>query len=348
MISITLTPVLHPNLQFILRGKMKIPLQLSQVHPREELLILKSMTASALTSAGIYPLDQLKVRLQNGTSSREAESTAQAAAENSAKTGFFSTVKEKLIHAYGPYDPAKGVLSYAKNSVYKGYVPYMTVMCSSTGIINPLHDIFQRTLRNNLPETMSRADKSLYSNVAGGAAATAVSQVVNIPQYNYRTNQSLADLEGGKKYTPAGFVKEAIKNPKIATKGLGIAPAYSASMATYYYLFDRFKKEQLKKADKTTSSELTLFNNFLASSQARFLVSLGVHPFDTVRIRKQKTDQTYPQIAKGLYREGGIRRFYKGLAVSALRNSMSTGISMALYQKLRIWWEQENKPKAKD
>jgi len=79
-------------------------------------------------------------------------------------------------------------------------------------------------------------------------------------------------------------------------------------------------------------------HNFLCGTTGGLLAQIITFPIDVVRKLKQidpvKTSSS--KIIKNIFHTVGVRGFYRGLSINFLRNPISVGVSLALYEKLLL------------
>ena len=94
-------------------------------------------------------------------------------------------------------------------------------------------------------------------------------------------------------------------------------PDSAAYFATYEYCKKRFSPSRLDGEE----ASLSLFAVSAAGAIAGIIMLIPLFPIDTIKSRMQSSEEkvSAASIAKTLYRSGGIRAFYPGLAPALLR-----------------------------
>ena len=83
-----------------------------------------------------------------------------------------------------------------------------------------------------------------------------------------------------------------------------------------------------------------MLHNFICGTTGGLLAQIITFPIDVIRRLKQINPIKQPSsaIIKNIYNTAGIRGFYRGVSINFLRNPISVGVSLALYEKLLLYY----------
>jgi hypothetical protein len=208
------------------------------------------------------------------------------------------------------------------SGLYKGFSSYVTATCISVGAGLSSYDFFRG---------------QGWSPSAAGAFSALIGNTLSNPAWVYRTNATLspAGEDGKPSYTRACFYKEVRKDPRAAARGLGVGlVANLPSQALYFELYN-FLNQKIEELTHSSEGSMVGFGSHaVAGGIAKMISGIPAYPLDTARIRKNKTGLSYPEIIRTLYKEGGVRQFYKGFFYSSAKSSAGVAVYTYLYRRV--------------
>lgn len=272
--------------------------------------------AGCVAKTCVSPLGRLKILLQTGSSKAGVVSTVNTIYQVEGIRGFW---RGNLINCMRLF-PAKGIL-FAANDILK------TVYCTHKGL--------DKTKMGKLPGGLG----FLTGALAGMTSCIAVypMEIIGI-----RCTATV----GGRPPTFTGLMRDLLREDGIRGlyKGslqlLCNAIPYEGIKFGLYPIF----KEYLRGRDVVNPNRTTTTGEkLLAGGAASLITDVLLFPPDTIRrvTQVQGMHKDRPQYngfletVKGLYREGGIRRFYRGCAIKCARSVPNSQLTFVVYEGLK-------------
>ncbi|WFD21301.1 hypothetical protein MCAP1_003562 [Malassezia caprae] len=137
--------------------------------------------------------------------------------------------------------------------------------------------------------------------------------------------------------------------PTIARNVPGVA-AYFYTLNELRWLVAKWQVPGLSTPDNvartqrsSTLARLSSTGNILSGALARVFIGLLLNPISIVKARYESSHYSkdaYPTLGaslRSLYREGGIRGFFRGFSATALRDAPYAGLYLAFYEQHKHW-----------
>lgn len=270
--------------------------------------------------------------------------------------GFVSGAVGKIIEY--PFDTIKVRMQYSQsltNPLFTGTADCILKTYSNEGVI---HGFYKGVASPLFGASMEYASlfwtydlsklvisKSLGSEelqfkhkvVAGGASGLITSFVLT-PIELIKCQMQVNNLNNGKRYNLLDTISRIYhQDRKISSFWKGQSSTLFREtggtmfwFGTYEYLTLYFQKQN----NRTQNSSLELLTSGAA---AGITYNLSFYPFDTIKsvMQTSTTPQTYLQVIKRLYLNGGVRNFYTGCGITLVRALPSNAIVFYLYQTMK-------------
>uniref|UniRef100_A0A0N4Z0M0 Mitochondrial carrier domain-containing protein n=1 Tax=Parastrongyloides trichosuri TaxID=131310 RepID=A0A0N4Z0M0_PARTI len=256
-----------------------------------------------------HPLDTIKVHIQS--------------APANAKIGIFSCTKN-IIKTFGPMGLYRGVLS----------------PLSSTPLINATvfagESFCSRFIRRDL--------NPVISTFMSGFCAGAFQTVVLCPTDVIKLKMQLTNT----KLNTVCMTRHILETSGIGSlfRGFWItlyrdAPAYGVYFSSFEYLTSKFLDLTV---DPTRGYNLLV--NFFSGGIAGILCWIVTYPLDIVKTRYQNITKykDYNTVARELYKENGLKGFFRGLNSTIIRFKMNQNFNLPLDMNLFLLAYQQNNP----
>ena len=299
----------------------------------ESLLTVKDFVAG--TFAGILqvivgqPFDIVKVRIQSQSRSKPQYS------------GTIDCAK-KILKDEGFYTFYRGTLS-----------PLIGIgMCVS--IQFGVNEACKRTMKkinikNNKPNPK---ELSLLTLANCGAFAGLANSVVSIPVEHIRIKMQVEGTKLIKKYTGSfDCLNKIYKEHGIYGIYKGGGPTLPREAIAYFFYFGMYEG-MMQRSEKTHGSReaIPVWKILLFGGLAGFGEWLPGYPFDTIKSKYQADDINNPKYknikdcAVKIYKSGGIRGFYIGLAPCLLRAPPANAVTFLGFESVVRMWDSLKKP----
>lgn len=334
------------------------------------------ITAGAVTTLVVHPLDLIKVRLQVDSSSAD--------------------VRTRLRNAVFPPQPQSTdqVLRTARSqvvkSLYRGLPVNLVGNTLSWGMYFSLYHHFKAQLipgedgplpsSSELLKWTQNADASTLYLACALAAGTSTSLLTNpiwVLKTRYLSTTSANTLPSSSSTTAAPRINvritDIIKNEGVQALWRGFVPSLFGVMqgSLQFSIYDELKTRRLRRhrshlsliANDTHAQHRPLHHDRLSqweyivlSASSKVIATVALYPYQLVRSRLQMGAPTGTNssnsggagyknardvIAKTIKYEGGIRSLYKGLGPNLLRVVPSTTITFVVYENVQHWLKHE-------
>jgi len=137
--------------------------------------------------------------------------------------------------------------------------------------------------------------------------------------------------------------------PTIARNVPGVA-AYFYTLNELRWLVAKWQVPGLSTPDNTTRTQrsstlarLSSTGNIVTGALGRVFIGLLLNPISIVKARYESSHYSkdaYPTLRaslRSLYRDGGIRGFFRGFSATALRDAPYAGLYLAFYEQHKHW-----------
>lgn len=288
--------------------------------------LVAGISAGALTSFLLNPLDLIKVRFQ------VADGTARSAVPN--YTGVVSAFRE-VVKGEG------------FRGLYKGVAPAMSGSAISWGLY---FYFYERIKGWHVNEGHAGKDGRLgtFTHMSSAMTAGACCVFLTNPLWLVKTRLQLqvekatAPATAGSGKAPYGGMLGALRaivreeGFRGLYRGLGPALLLTSHGAVQFGVYEEMKR-LLEPADARGS--LSSVTYFAMGAVSKVAASTATYPFQVVKARLQRRDSPYKGMgdcAVATWRKEGARGFYRGLWANTLRVVPASALTLVLYEKVRL------------
>ncbi|KRX10535.1 Mitochondrial carrier domain [Pseudocohnilembus persalinus] len=162
-----------------------------------------------------------------------------------------------------------------------------------------------------------------------------------IQQYKYRNQNQNQKLNN--QCQNESVLKKEIKQIYLNNgikgyfKGLGISQLGLIHVGLYYSIYESLKNK-VEAHRKQNDEKLNASDIFLASSVAKGVSIYFTYPTQFIATRLQVLEQQQPllQQMKQIYKQEGIKGFFKGIKIEVLRSIPANALTFMIYEKIRL------------
>lgn len=301
--------------------------------------VVAGLTAGAVTTMSMHPLDVLKVRLQGryriliSNSTQISENTQdqchirmRLTAVNVSPTGGFIEVIRKTLSA-----AKKGGIV---REVYRGIGPNLIGNTVSWGLYFGLYGRFTRWIVGR-----EQSGKPHHYLAASFGAGVTTSFLTN-PIWVIKTRMlSTTATEEGAIHSILDGVKVIWGESGLKGFWRGFTPGMFGTLqaALHFMLYDTVKQQRLQKLD---TDKLPTSQYIVISGITKSVAAIVMYPHQLVRTRMQmhKSASLYKgplDTVVKVYKQEGIRGFYKGLSANLLRVVPSMSVTLVVYEQVK-------------
>lgn len=181
-------------------------------------------------------------------------------------------------------------------------------------------------------------NKLIYGSISGVISRTIIAPIDRIKiliQTNYVLKKSNENYYN--------TIKNVIKKDGIKGYWKGntmncirVMPNSGIQFSSYYYYKNKFYKN---------NNNLTIFERLFAGSLAGLTACTFTHPLDLIRIRLQTQNNvnTITQSINNIYKENGIKNFYKGYLPAVCSLTPFIAINFSVFDNLKTYIKNKDK-----
>ncbi|KAG1656638.1 hypothetical protein FOA52_008862 [Chlamydomonas sp. UWO 241] len=285
--------------------------------------------AGALTATFVCPLDVLKTRLQ--------------VLKISERTGGIASGLRRIVQQEG----AKGL--------YRGLGPTLVALLPNWAVYFTIYDKMKNTLTQRPDGTRRPATPSVH--MAAAASAGAATLLVTNPLWVVKTRMQTQNLNI-KRSAGAGAL---LRVPYTSTLNAlvriareeGVHGLYSGLVASMFGIVHvaiqfplyEYSKSRIAENTDRCSNELTAAELVVTSAMSKMVASTVTYPHEVVRSYMHITPGSGPlqgliDACRTVWREDGVRGFYRGCATNLLRTTPAAATGTGTGQRLQLRYSQ--------
>ncbi|KAK9767919.1 mitochondrial FAD carrier protein flx1 [Basidiobolus ranarum] len=283
------------------------------------------LTAGAVTTIVVHPLDVIKTRLQVDSSPKELRKPIVGRAIKATK----------LI-----------ILEDGISSLYRGLSPNLAGATLSWGFYFYWYSVFKKQMSNG-----SEAKLSAGQHLIAAAEAGAVTSLCTNPIWVVKTRM----LATGKSYKQAynglfDGLYQIAKNEGFRGLYRGIVPAlFGVSHGALQFMaYEEMKKWRAEHDPTKDKNKLDTYEYILMAVASKVFASVSTYPYQVVKTRLQNYQAeaqytgTIDTISK-IFRSEGMSGFYKGLGPNTIRVLPGTCVTFAVYENMSKYFREHEK-----
>lgn len=318
----------------------------------DEYGVLRHVTAGAgaawMTSLITCPLDVLKVRIQSQAGRNDAYHLTRTRRLKSSLTGTVPSTAPSTQSRSPPRLLAEIWKREGVRGLYRGLGITLWGYLPSFALYFPIYHGAKIWLARNWDHAQGRSPAIIH--VLAASIAGALTNLVTNPLWVIRTRLMTQHALDGEHTLYKGSL-DALRTI-LAQEGVrGLYKAASMSIVGVAHVAIQFPcyewlKEHFRRASNNQSSlasgaeTFRLGNILLASTVSKVLASTATYPHEIIRTRLQIQRTGAPRYGgvldacRKIWREEGLRGFYRGLGVNILRVIPASGVTFVTYEAI--------------
>ncbi|KAF9381604.1 hypothetical protein CPB97_007649 [Podila verticillata] len=269
--------------------------------------------AGLVTSVVTCPLDVVKTRLQNQ-------------GVVSAKSKSYKGTAGTLTRIWSE----EGI-----RGLYRGLGPTIFGYLPTWAIYFTAYDYFKDLVARQTGHHESNLFVYIVAAMSAGATSTTMTNPLWVIKTRFMTQNEHTPYRY-KNTLDAFTTIYRVEGLRGFYKGLGSSLMGISHVALQFPLYEKLRI-WLKPAD---SDQVSSTNILIASSTSKMAASIATYPHEVIRTRLQN-QSTYPpkyhgiiHACKVIYKEEGIRAFYKGMPTNLLRTVPASALTILTYELL--------------
>ena len=203
---------------------------------------------------------------------------------------------------------------------------------------------------------VSRLDYVLYDVLRekgwsiheAGITSTLALSIPSSPLWVYHTKRSLkassnegvSGLKDSQVYNVRCYLRDLKLDPRLAFRGQMMGMVCVIPYAFHFQLMEYIDQNLFLENKDAQEEALSRSSQKAISASMARVALVSVYPLDLLRVNRQSSGLGYFEISQRIWRDQGIRGFYRGAPISILKQVLWTFINRVIYDEMKQNFDQ--------
>lgn len=304
-------------------------------------------------------LDVLKVQAQAGLSSLPSQTPTSSTSTSTSRSPPSSSVATPSIHTSSTLpqhhqQPQQKPLSYRLNSLFRGAAAPILGYGALNSILFMTFNRTLATLDPTIPDYTKLAGVDLSKIFAAGTLGGLATWIVSAPSEYIKCRAQLRVDGAGSSLAVfrATIRKEGVRG--LYMGGLITSIRDGVGYGWYFWSYELMKRLLVGWRSHDPFVEMKTMEVLIAGGVAGVVTWVSIYPLDVIKTRLQtrassaeevgllsgrqvRKTTSSREVAAEIWREGGLRAFYRGVGVCSLRAFVVNAVQWYAYERIMVW-----------